>query len=94
MINNQFNIGELLSKKFHTSTLILTNGNNIICYDSPNKKIMIYNKLGAHVILFKKVEKFIDKFSKIGLVLKETYEAEEKAVKQVFGQYFNLHYNM
>ena len=99
MINNQFNISDLLPKKIHTniSTLILTNGTYTIYYNISKGSVMIYKKpYNSNNRPYKRgnIKEIIDKLSKVGLVLKETYEAEEKAVKQVFGQDFNLHYNM
>ena len=92
-IDYQWNACDILFSIFHTHTLIITNGKNIICYSNFNHEIRVYQKLDYFKRKDNYIKAVIEKFNKVGLVLREKYEAENRAVKEVFGHDFELIYN-
>ena len=90
----QWNASDILFYIFHSHQLIITNGKNVICYDNMNDKIRVYTKLNY----FKMKDPYSEldlnkKFDEFGLILREKYEAEKRAVREVFGQDFLLEYS-
>lgn len=96
--NEKFSLGELLFNKLKNATLIFTGEHGTICYDSFEHKIIVYERMSCKYVdvLFQDIsdEDLIKKFTNIGLEIKGEYDAENKCVKQVFGQDFNLNYIM
>jgi len=73
--------------------IIITNGCYVIVFDHADKKINIYRNLHAkNESKLVDDEKLFDNLNKVGLALQEASEKEIKAVKEVFGQNFHLHY--
>ena len=78
---------------FTEDFIVISNGNNIICYNFVEQIIKICHKTDSKDILFNgKVKKIIESFNKLGLLLQNRFKAEEKAVQNAINPRSKLYY--